>query len=549
MKRVAPLILVLAAVALVGGNGDVVAAAEPPLYKGRIPMPFDGPRNVVPEERAALEKLWKAFHAGCDKNSAGHVVYVSICSTLMQSSGPIDVNFISDLKYIEELDVRGVRIAPHGLDVLPKLTRLTDFTLAGTEGEGVDEPVLLLPKIRNLRRLALRTNRIGEEAKAQIAKLHGLEELLLVGQAVDDGFLAGVSGLKGLKNLDISDAPVSDDGLAAIEGLTNLESLVLPPQIGEAGYQYLRKLVKLRHLKPVDKMTDGKLAALSDMTELEELDLAASPISDAGLAHLAQMGKLRSLKINSSEITDAGMAQLKGLTGLQELIVVAGKGMTGARMEFLDGMSALETLSLESAGISDAGFVHLQGLKRLRLLTIRPGKYTVGGLKYVGSLPHLEELRIGQSELTDDQVALLRPPPKLRYLDASWTAIGDRGAETISRIGSLTGLSLRRTKIGNDGLAKLARLKELIDLDVGETNVSDAGVAQISQFPRLTSVSLFRDNITDAAVPDLRRWKKLKGIDLVETDMTGQGVDVLRAAFPKAIINWSAKRDRSQDIQ
>jgi Leucine-rich repeat (LRR) protein len=80
---------------------------------------------------------------------------------------------------------------------------------------------------------------------------------------------------------------VTDAGLIAVSDMKQMNSLFL-----------LRTQV-------------SKLAAIRNLTELNDLWLAGSPVTDVGLRNLKGLAKLKELYIGDTEVTDAGVAELR----------------------------------------------------------------------------------------------------------------------------------------------------------------------------------------------------------------------------------------------
>ena len=139
MNRAVLLFLVLAAVSLV--------AAQPGNERPAI-KPADKGVSVVPEERVALAKL-HGIHANYIVASTGHITYVDVGPGQTKSSEPLDLGFLSDLAYLEDLYIWQVPVAGHGMDGAAKLERLAELRL---EGPIVgDEHMVVLGKMQHLR--------------------------------------------------------------------------------------------------------------------------------------------------------------------------------------------------------------------------------------------------------------------------------------------------------------------------------------------------------------------------------------------------------------
>jgi hypothetical protein len=106
-------------------------------------------------------------------------------------------------------------------------------------------------------------------------------------------------------------------------------------------------------------VTDGGLAQISELTQLEALCLPCSQITDQGLSHLATLPRLRGLDVTGTGITDAGLPHLERLIQLQYL-TLNGTQITDIGLHRLEGMTQLRFLDLVDVKVTDEGVKKLQ---------------------------------------------------------------------------------------------------------------------------------------------------------------------------------------------
>ncbi len=184
-----------------------------------------------------------------------------------------------------------------------------------------------------------------------------------------------------------------------------------------------------------------------------------------------------SLSIVNRPVTDDGLANLAGNTALKELLMDGSK-ITDAGMKYLETMPNLENVSL-SAEITDAGLVHVKGLKNLKVINLSD-KITDAGL------PHL----VGLAEL--ESVGPLS------------TGVTGKGIDTLAPLKNLSGINLFNSPIADADLDKLAQFPELSHLTLSGTKITDAGLLKLAKLPKLQV--LFITNvagITDQGVQKL----------------------------------------------
>jgi internalin A len=152
---------------------------------------------------------------------------------------------------------------------------------------------------------------------------------------------------------------------------------------------------------------DAAIVELGRLSQLQSLDLAASPVSDAGLAHLKRLPNLSSLKLCSRNVSDTGLAHLKGFTHLAELDL-SGTQITDAGLAHLKGLTKLSELDLSRVGVTDAGLAHLKGMTKLAVLYLMHNQVSDAGLAYLTGLSSLSYLDLGGTQVTDTGIQELQ---------------------------------------------------------------------------------------------------------------------------------------------
>ncbi len=90
--------------------------------------------------------------------------------------------------------------------------------------------------------------------------------------------------------------------------------------VQQIGIDFAGHVTQVRVVAAHD-LTEADLIHISDLSQLEELDLHRSPITDASLAHLNRLTNLQSLVLFHTPITDAGLEHLKKLRRLRKLSI------------------------------------------------------------------------------------------------------------------------------------------------------------------------------------------------------------------------------------
>ncbi|MDP1587378.1 MAG: hypothetical protein Q8M07_06545 [Prosthecobacter sp.] len=122
---------------------------------------------------------------------------------------------------------------------------------------------------------------------------------------------------------------------------------------------------------------------------------------------------------------------------------------------------------------------------------------------FIGTLPGLEELKLGKLNCTDAMLGHLKGLKKLRSLD-------------FDELRNLTGTGFAQ-------LADLPVLEKIIHLRGGMT---DEGVAAIAKLPGITSLDIKNNpGVTNACIPHLPKMPKLTGLYLSKTGITPEGFE------------------------
>src|SRR5262245_27772972 len=178
------------------------------------------------------------------------------------------------------------------------------------------------PKLRELH--ILNKPKVTDEGLAHLSGLEHLEVLCVNYTKVSAaGAVKFVKDRTRLRHLELSGVPLGDDDLAALKKLTELRTLhVRGTLITDKGAAHLKPFSKLQNLNLStrdERITDAALLFVSELSDLEYLDLDRTAITDAGLMHLKSLHNLKGLQLAFTPVTDAGLEHLRGLTNLNSL--------------------------------------------------------------------------------------------------------------------------------------------------------------------------------------------------------------------------------------
>ena len=221
----------------------------------------------------------------------------------------------------------------------------------------------------------------------------------------------------------------------------------------------------------VSAWTDEEYKALGRLSRLKTLSLSKGP-SDGQLALLSGLQELESLQTNLSTATDDGM---KGLLPLKKLRILKffhpAKTFTGSGLASLAALPDLERLTVAgSLEFGDDGMAAVATLTRLKEFRTWHAGQTIEGVKKLKSLPNLKSLTLGQR--------LAYKPP---------TTVSDETLPILAELSSLESLQLEEARLSFDALKQLKSLAGLKTLILQGIDIADADVERLrAELPRAT---------------------------------------------------------------
>ncbi len=202
-------------------------------------------------------------------------------------------------------------------------------------------------------------------------------------------------------------AAVVDFVVRTYAGRDQLDSLarVLDCSFEDINRDYIQFLAsadaaQLQHVGPAEfvvnlnlgrtQVTPESLSGLSDMDELQWLDLTGIQANDEQLSWVTNNRNLRQLTVENTLVTDNFVKSLVPLRRLEELDL-SGTQITDGCLRDVGRLTNLKVLYLTNTQVSDQGLVLLRGLKNLELLEVSNTQVSDAALKDLKSrLPDLK---------------------------------------------------------------------------------------------------------------------------------------------------------------
>lgn len=150
---------------------------------------------------------------------------------------------------------------------------------------------------------------------------------------------------------------------------------------------------------PRSALTDDELIYCKDLTGLTGLGLKNCLITDTGLAHVKDL-PLKNLNVDGTDVTASGLKQLRALKNLFYLRACYLKD-GGKIIEALKGSKAIHYLYLTGADIKDDDLKYLETMPNLEELSIGYNSgVTDRGLPYLANLKNLKSIVVERTEIT-----------------------------------------------------------------------------------------------------------------------------------------------------
>jgi hypothetical protein len=193
---------------------------------------------------------------------------------------------------------------------------------------------------------------------------------------------------------------------------------------------------------------------------LEAADLCKTGVTDEALAALGCPAHLTCLRLDYCvDVTDAGLALLQGVSTLQELSLTGCEQLTALGLRSLGGLTRMRRLSLQTCN-QVSGLAQLQRMQQLEVLDLgwcrAVGDADAAAL---GRLPHLRELNLARTQVTDAGLGQLHTLSQLQSLNLAGLHASDEAlAALLCQLHHLQVLSLERcTDAGDEVLAALSK--------------------------------------------------------------------------------------------
>lgn len=315
---------------------------------------------------------------------------------------------------------------------------------------------------------------------------------------------------------DVADLCVYPSTSPLLVDLKEFSAQATPGLFAKNGLAELARMapnLEKLHLSMCNSILDA--SPLGQLQQLQVLDLGwCREIGDDATCAISQLHQLQELELSGTMVGDEGLARLARLANISVL------SLGGCR--FSDAGAADAFQSARFAGT-------LQKLDLARCSGV--GDETLNSLS-AGGFDSLCELDVSFTNARDLGVQSLKRIQTLQSLDLDSCRVTDASARALSQITGLEILKLADTRVGDPTLDILGEGKcNLITLDLGNTHVTSNGVLRLSRSSAAKNIkhlSLDTPDVTDVAMRHIVKFRSLVSLDLFGSRVTDMGLPPLQ---------------------
>jgi Leucine-rich repeat (LRR) protein len=243
------------------------------------------------------------------------------------------------------------------------------------------------------------------ELNRQFADMNTLEEVE-INESRRDGspLLSEIARLPQLQTIRLNHVALTDAELEQLSGAQHLTTLELSQTgIQGEGLKHLSKLPIKRLLLCDTSITAEGLASLTELKELEELELYLPTLSASSIPSLAALKNLKKvhiIRINFNYRLHGGLNCFEGVESLEELRI-HGERLTSRVLRAVAKVKSLKSLTLDRGLFVDEGLEALLPLEKLENLEIHECvDLTDRSLSLLAMLPNLKSVQLSETKLS-----------------------------------------------------------------------------------------------------------------------------------------------------
>lgn len=379
-----------------------------------------------------------------------------------------------------------------------------------------------------------------------VGSLSKLESLGLQRTPITNMGLFHIRGLKSLKKLSLGGhgSQIGDEGMKWLAGLTDLEQLEIDgTSITDASLVHLRELKKLKSISMRGVRVDEGLRNISDLKELENIDLYSTFLSDETVRSFSSFPNLKRLSVRDTMLSEEGIKLLHACAPGAE--IDSSQLMTAQTRQAVEPLarlratlyrdSAAEVYLIDFSDVNDATEA-LPCIFQLgnSLTDLNLGKHATNQLLAdLKQLPKLSALYLSGSQISSEGLIHLRGLPQLRAFGLQHGIVDGAGLASVVELQNLEILGLYGCTLPSDAYAKIGNMPRIQELYLSKTSITDSDLTHLSKLQNLRRLYLDDTGVTIAGLIQLKTLGQLETLSLVGTQLTENDVRQLQEALPK----------------
>jgi hypothetical protein len=193
----------------------------------------------------------------------------------------------------------------------------------------------------------------------------------------------------------------------------------------------------------------------------------------------------------------------------------------------------LEELRLGQTEITGRAFHEFPSLRELRVLILDETQFDDAGLLRLEHCVWMQRLDLSFTQITGPGLAALHNMTSLRDFSLYGTAVSDADLTILDRVPGLRNLNLGLTSVTDACVEHLRHLRALEVLNLGGTGITDAILDTLARLPALRDLVLWETAITAAGAAKIRAFPNLRYLDLDKTGVSPEDLRAFREARPE----------------
>jgi len=323
---------------------------------------------------------------------------------------------------------------------------------------------------------------VGDDIKELAKTFNSLTRLDIEGSTLAPQQLHHLSRLKNLMELNLNKTSL---GLMSLEGLISvplkvlhLEYLPLQPPVTTTSKTKHKEELKKTPIFLISSLqslhlsrsgiSDNCLSESHNLMGIRYLDVSFTCLKDNSLEHLRDLIFLCDLNLFGCNINDDGIKNLQDLRNLSRLCLGSiakdpFSHVTDKGIEYIQFMTSMQVLGLRNTKITDRSIdLITNNLALLRAIDLEGCPITNKSLSCISNLVNLNQLEVGNGDLTDDGYSHLLQLSRLEYLGHCY----GMAVRSLEKFTNITALSLDKTWTTAEALLYVAKLPRLSALSL-----------------------------------------------------------------------------------